>query len=206
MYIKEPMKIENKSMDIIDEMMGDVNFTEEEEIIVKRMIHTTGDFDYRHIIEFKNDFIDIAKETIKDSPKIYIDTNMGRVGVNKKALEKAGGEILTYVSDERVFKMAEEKGTTRSVCGIDLAVEEGIDIFVIGNAPTALFRILEHADAGRLKPKFVIGVPVGFVGAAESKEALRKYDIPSISTKGFKGGSNVAASIVNALLYMTVGR
>lgn len=206
MYIKNPMEIENKSMDIIDEVMGDTNFNQEEMVIAKRMIHTTGDFDYRKIIIFKNDFIRVAKEEIEKGVKIYTDTQMAAAGINKRALGKAGCELVRYINDERVFKMAEEKKTTRSACAIDLAVEEGVECFVIGNAPTALYRILEHVKAGRLDPKFIVGVPVGFVGAAESKEYLREFEIPSITTEGNKGGSNVAASIINALLYMVVGR
>ncbi len=206
MYIKNPMEIENKSMDVIDEVMGDTNFSEEEMIIAKRMIHTTGDFEYRKIIEFKNNFIQIAKEEIEKGTTIYTDTRMGFMGINKPALERANCELACYIDDERVFQMAKELETTRSACAIDIAVEEGIDAFVIGNAPTALFRILEHVKAGRLDPKFIIGVPVGFIGAAESKEYLREFDIPSITTVGYKGGSNVAASIVNALLYMVAGR
>jgi len=206
MYIKNPMEIENKSMDIIDEVMGDTNFNQEEMVIAKRMIHTTGDFDYRKIIIFKNDFIRVAKEEIEKGVKIYTDTQMAAAGINKRALGKADCELVRYINDERVFKMAEEKKTTRSACAIDLAVEEGVECFVIGNAPTALYRILEHVKAGRLDPKFIVGVPVGFVGAAESKEYLREFEIPSITTEGNKGGSNVAASIINALLYMVVGR
>ncbi len=206
MYIKNPMEIENKSMNIIDEVMSDVDFNEEEMVIAKRMIHTTGDFEYRKIIEFKNDFINVAKEEISKGTKIYTDTRMGFMGINKPALEKANCSLECFIDDERVFDMAKELGTTRSACAIDLAVEEGVECFVIGNAPTALFRILEHVKAGNLNPKFIVGVPVGFVGAAESKEYLREFDIPSITTVGYKGGSNVAASIINALLYMVVGR
>ena len=206
MYIKNPMEIENKSMDIIDEIMGDTTFNEEEMIIAKRMIHTTGDFDYRKIIVFKNEFIYEAKETILSGTKIFTDTKMAYMGINKPALAKASCELKCFIDDERVFKMSKELGTTRSACAVDLAVEEGIDAFVIGNAPTALFRILELVKEGKVNPKFVVGVPVGFVGAAESKEYLREFDIPSISTVGYKGGSNVAASIINALLYMVVGR
>ncbi|MDR7870502.1 MAG: precorrin-8X methylmutase [Tissierellaceae bacterium] len=206
MYIKNPMEIENKSMDIIDEIMGDTRFNEEEMIIAKRMIHTTGDFDYRKIIVFKNEFIHEAKESILSGAKIFTDTKMAYMGINKPALVKANCELKCFIDDERVFKMSKELGTTRSACAVDLAVEEGIDAFVIGNAPTALFRILELVKEGKINSKFVVGVPVGFVGAAESKEYLRKFDIPSISTVGNKGGSNVAASIINALLYMVVGR
>lgn len=206
MYIKNPMEIENKSMDIIDEVMGDTSFNEEEMIIAKRMIHTTGDFEYRKIIKFQSNFIEVAKAEIEKGTKIYTDTKMASAGINKRALEKANCELVRYIDDERVFKMAKEKETTRSACAIDLAIEEGVECFVIGNAPTALYRILEYVKAGKLNPKFIVGVPVGFVGAAESKEYLREFDIASISTEGYKGGSNVAASIINALLYMVVGR
>ena len=206
MYIKNPMEIENKSMDIIDEVMGDTNFTEEEMIIAKRMIHTTGDFEYRKIIEFQNGFIEEAKKEISKGTTIFTDTKMVYMGINKPALSKANCELKCFIDDERVFSMSKELGTTRSACAVDLAVAEGVDIFVIGNAPTALFRILELVKEGKINPKFVVGVPVGFVGAAESKEYLRAFEIPAISTVGNKGGSNVAASIINALLYMVVGR
>ena len=206
MYIKNPMAIENKSMDIIDEVMGDTNFSEEEMIIAKRMIHTTGDFDYRKIISFHKNFIEVAKKEIGKGTTIFTDTKMVYMGINKPALENANCQLKCFIDDERVFSMSKELETTRSACAVDLAVAEGVEIFVIGNAPTALFRVLELVKEGKINPKFVIGVPVGFVGAAESKEYLREFDIPSISTVGNKGGSNVAASIVNALLYMVVGR
>lgn len=206
MYINNPMEIENKSMDIIDEVMGDVSFNPEETVVVKRMIHTTGDFEYRKIIDFKEDFIIQALEAIKDGGTIFTDTKMAFMGINKPALEKANCSLKCFIDDERAFKRSKEFATTRSSQAVDLAVEEGIDMFVIGNAPTALFRLLELVKEGKVNPKFIIGVPVGFVGASESKEELRKYDIPQISTVGNKGGSNVAASIVNALLYMVVER
>ena len=206
MYIKNPRQIENKSMDIIDEVMKDTSFTEEEMLVAKRMIHTTGDFEYRKIITFQNDFISEAKEAIASGAKIFTDTKMAYMGINKPALEKSNCQVKCFIDDKRVFEMAIKKSTTRSACAVDLAVEQGFHIFVIGNAPTALFRVLELVNEGKINPKFVVGVPVGFVGAAESKEELRKYDIPSVSTVGTKGGSNVAASIINALLYMVVGR
>ena len=131
---------------------------------------------------------------------------MASIGINKPALNKSGCELKCYIDDERVFTLSKELGTTRSACAVDLAVKDGVDVFVIGNAPTALFRILELVKEGKVNPKLIVGVPVGFVGAAESKEYLREFNIPSISTVGNKGGSNVAASIINALLYMVVGR
>ena len=206
MYVKNPMEIENKSMDIIHEVMKDTNFSEEEMIVAKRMIHTTGDFEYRKIIDFREDFIEKAKEVIREGTTIFTDTKMAYMGINKPALEKANCRLKCYIDDERVFKLSKELNTTRSACAVDLAVQDGVDVFVIGNAPTALFRVLELYNEGKVNPKFIVGVPVGFVGAAESKEHLRKFDIPQISTIGNKGGSNVAASIVNALLYMVVGR
>lgn len=206
MYIKKPMEIENKSMDIIEEVMGDTNFTEDEKLVAKRMIHTTGDFDYRNIIVFKDNFMEKAKNTILEGKTIFTDTKMVSVGINKPALEKMNCELKCYIDDERVFKLSKELGTTRSACAVDLAVKDGIDIFVIGNAPTALFRILELYKEGKVNPKFIVGVPVGFVGAKESKEYLREFSIPSVSTEGYKGGSNVAASVINALLYSVGGR
>jgi len=206
MYIKKPMEIENKSMDIIEEVMSDTNFSDEEKIVVKRMIHTTGDFDYRKIVVIKNDFLNTAKESIKAGGTIFTDTKMTYSGINKKALSKTKCNLEYFIDDEKTVELSKKLGTTRSACAVDLAVSKGIDMFIIGNAPTAIFRLLELIYEGKVNPKFVVGVPVGFVGAAESKEELRKYDIPSITTVGTKGGSNVAASIVNALLYMVVGR
>lgn len=206
MYIKRPMDIENKSMDIIDPLMKDTNFSSEEMLIAKRMIHTTGDFEYRKIIKFQGDFVEVAKEELGRGARIFTDTKMSSSGINKAALAKSNSELYCFIDDPRVYKMAEEKKTTRSACAVELAIEEGIDIFVIGNAPTALFRLLELVEEKKVNPKFIVGVPVGFVGAAESKEHLRGFDLPAISTIGYKGGSNVAASIINALLYMVVGR
>lgn len=206
MYIKDPREIENTSMDIIDRHMGDTNFTNDELVVAKRMIHTTGDFDYRHIIIFKNDFIKKARESLSKGPRIYTDTKMTRMGINQEALNKVSGSLVTYIGEEEARLRALDQGTTRSACAMDMAIEDGIKAFVIGNAPTALFRLLEAVENGLVDPDFIIGVPVGFVGAKESKEYLRTFPIPSISTRGYKGGSNVAASIVNALLYMEVGR
>lgn len=206
MYMKDPMGIENTSMDIIEKVMKDTCFCDEEKTVVKRMIHTTGDFDYRNITVFRNDFLEAALNIIKSGKAIFTDTKMASVGINKKALIKAGCSLRCYIGDEDVFKKARRRKTTRSACAVEKAVAEGIDVFVLGNAPTALFRLLELVEDKKVVPGFIVGVPVGFVGAEESKEYLRKYNIPSISTIGTKGGSNVAASIVNALLYMAVGR
>lgn len=206
MYVKEPKKIESTSMDIVDGYLGDVDFKEDELPIVKRIIHTSGDPEYRKIITFQNNFIKAAKESLEKSPVIYTDTNMIKAGINKGVLERSGIEVLTLVSNEDIVERAKETGLTRSILAIEEGVARGAKVFVIGNAPTALFRLLELTDEGKVNPDFIIGVPVGFVGAAESKEELRQRKIPAVSTVGYKGGSNIAASVVNALLYEVFGR
>lgn len=206
MYINNPMEIEEKSMEIIQNSFKNVDFTDQELTVAKRIIHTTGDVSYSEIIKFQNDFIKNSLEALKSGGKIYTDTNMTKAGINKKSLEKLGLEVVCYVSDEDVFKLAKKNNTTRSQAAIEKAINEGIKIFSVGNAPTALFKLLEEVDKDKVNPDFIIGVPVGFVGAAESKEELRKYSIPQITTVGNKGGSNVAASIINALMYMLVKR
>ncbi|KPU45404.1 cobalt-precorrin-8X methylmutase [Oxobacter pfennigii] len=206
MYKGDPLDIERRSMEIIDEHVKDTSFNEKELLVVKRMIHTTGDFNYKDIAAFKGNAIEMGIELFKRGCSIFTDTRMAYSGINKKALEKAGCTINCLIDDERVLKKSKELNTTRSSAAIDIASEDGIDIYVIGNAPTALFRIGELMEEGKIKPALVIGVPVGFVGAAESKEYLRGLNVPSISTVGNKGGSNVAASVVNAILYMAVER
>lgn len=200
------MEIEEKSMEIIQNSFKNVDFTDQELTVAKRIIHTTGDVSYSEIIKFQNDFIKNSLAALKTGGKIYTDTNMTKAGINKKSLEKLGLEVVCYVSDEDVFKLAKKNNTTRSQAAIEKAINEGIKIFSVGNAPTALFKLLEEVDKDKVNPDFIIGVPVGFVGAAESKEELRKYSIPQITTVGNKGGSNVAASIINSLMYMLVKR
>lgn len=206
MYIKNPEFIETKSFEIIDDGMTVHTFTEAELQVVKRTIHTTGDFDYENIVKFKNNPIEVALEALKNGCRIVTDTKMVFSGINKQALEKSNSTLDNYIAHEEVYRLAKENGTTRSMAAVDFSLDSGVDIFVVGNAPTALFRIGELIKEGKTSPKLIIGVPVGFVGASESKEYIREFDIPSITTEGTKGGSNVAASIVNALLYMAVGR
>jgi len=206
MYIKDPEAIEVKSMEIIDQVMNDNDFDEQELNVVKRTIHTTGDFDYQNIVAIKEGALAAGISAIKSGCRIVTDTKMAFSGINKRSLEKAGCTIDCYISEEDIYRIAKEKQMTRSMAAMDYAAEAGVDIFVIGNAPTALFRIGELIREGRVAPKLIVGVPVGFVGAAESKEYIRGFDIPSITTVGTKGGSNVAAAIMNALIYMAVGR
>jgi precorrin-8X/cobalt-precorrin-8 methylmutase len=206
MYIKDPEAIEAKSMEIIDREMNFNDFDEQELKIIKRTIHTTGDFDYQNIVVIKKGSIKAGIEAIRAGCRIITDTRMAFAGINKRSLESAGCRIDCYINEEAIFRIAKEEQITRSMAALDFAAGTGVDIFVIGNAPTALFRIGELIDQGKVAPKLIIGVPVGFVGAAESKEYMRGYDIPSITTVGTKGGSNVAAAIMNALIYMAVGK
>lgn len=205
-YIKNPMEIEQRSFEIIGSEMGAHNFTEEELSIVKRVIHTSADFEYKDLVYIRDGAIEEAKKLLKSGVKIYTDTNMIAAGINKKALKQLGCEVITYVSLEEVAKKAKEEKITRSMAAVAKASEEGVEFFVFGNAPTALFNLKSLYEEGKANPKFIIGVPVGFVGARESKEEVEKLDIPMITIRGRKGGSNIAAAVVNALMYMLVER
>lgn len=206
-YIKQPQAIEAKSFDIIGEIISetrpDFQFASPlHEAIIKRVIHTTADFDWLDILWFSDDVLAQLTAALSRPSVIYTDTTMALSGINKTLLARFGGECRCFISDPRVMAQAKAQGITRSMAAVDIAVEEkGEKIFVFGNAPTALFRLLEHDVA----VSGVVGVPVGFVGAAESKEALTRSRLPAIAALGRKGGSNVAAAIVNAILYSLQG-
>ena len=200
-YIKNPMEIENASMRIIESEIGEHSFSKEELLIVKRIIHTTADFEYKNLVEISKDAIEASKKVFKKSFTIYTDTNMALSGINKIALSKLNGKAICYVNLDEVHKVSKEKGITRSMAALEKACEDNVDIFVFGNAPTALFKLKELIKSGKANPSLIIAVPVGFVGAAESKENLDELNVPYIRVKGRKGGSTVAAAIVNALMY-----
>ena len=200
-YIKNPMEIENASMRIIESEIGEHSFSKEELLIVKRIIHTTADFEYKNLVEISKDAIEASKKVFKKSFTIYTDTNMALSGINKIALSKLNGKAICYVNLDEVHKVAKEKGITRSMAALEKACEDNVDIFVFGNAPTALFKLKELIKSGKANPSLIIAVPVGFVGAAESKENLDELNVPYIRVKGRRGGSTVAAAIVNALMY-----
>lgn len=206
-YIKNPMKIEDKSFEIIqgiiDEIRPDYEFKSEiEEKIIKRAIHTTADFDYLDILKISDNAAEIIKNALENKASIYTDTTMALSGINKRKLDKLGCKYECLVADERTVARAKKQGITRSMAAVEIAAEEkGRKIFVLGNAPTALFKVIEMVESKELEVDAVIGVPVGFVGAAESKEKLEETDIPYILSKGRKGGSNLAAAIINAILY-----
>lgn len=205
-YMKNPMGIEEKSFEIIGSEMHKNSFSEEELQIVKRVIHTTADFEYQDLIEISEGAIESGISALKSGAKIYTDTTMALSGMNKRALKELDASVECYVGLEEVFKLAKEKEITRSMAGVELAAKKNVDIFVFGNAPTALFKLRELIKEGKANPKLIVAVPVGFVGASESKEDLEELGIPYIRVKGRKGGSTVAAAIINALLYMNYKR
>ncbi|MFO7886696.1 MAG: precorrin-8X methylmutase [Eubacteriales bacterium] len=204
-YIKIPERIEEKSFEIIEKEMGHwrEEFSILEKPIIKRVIHTTADFEYMKLIKFSDGALLKGLELLKKGEKIYCDTSMIVSGINKRKTSKLGIELINLVHDEEVRKISSKKGTTRSMEAVEKALKvENIKIFVIGNAPTALFKLKDLIDNGYEKPELIIGVPVGFVGAEESKKMLKDIDVPYITVEGRKGGSTVAVAIINGLLKM----
>ena len=196
-----PEEIEKRSFEIISEELEHrgIYLPREEEMITKRVIHTSADFDYTESLCYSKDAVKIAKSLILD---IVTDTNMALAGINKKALSAFGGKAHCFMADDSVARLAKERGTTRAAVSMEMASKlTKPAIFAIGNAPTALIQLYEMIQEGAWKPSFVIGVPVGFVNVEAAKELIMETDVPYIVNRGRKGGSNVAAAICNALLY-----
>ena len=193
-YIKIPMDIEKRSFEIIGSEMGEHEYSPRELSIVKRVIHTTADFDYKNRLYIRDGAIDTAIELLKKGVTIYTDTKMALAGINKKALKELNCNALCYVSDEQVAEIAKARHITRSMAAVEKAVEDGVEFFIFGNAPTALFRLKELIEEGKCNARFILAAPIGFVGAAESKIEIEKLDLPMIVVRGRKGGSTVAAS------------
>lgn len=216
-----PMDIETRSFEIITRELGERRLDADKELIIKRCIHTSADFDYADNLCFSEGVVARALEAIKNGACIITDTQMAKAGINKKRLGEYGGQVYCFMSDEDVAEAARRKGTTRAAASMDKAAvlyqevrgslpgnvagnedAPGL-IFAIGNAPTALVRLSELIREGRLKPELIIAVPVGFVNVVQSKEMILELEnTPHIVAKGRKGGSNIAACICNALLYM----
>ena len=172
------------------------------EMITKRVIHTTADFEYTDTLTFSEGAVGIARELLKKGADIVTDTNMALSGINKRSLAGLGGEVHCYMADETVAKLARERGTTRAAVSMEIAAKiQKPVIFAVGNAPTALIQIYEMMQGSDWRPAFVIGVPVGFVNVEAAKELILQTDVPFIINRGRKGGSNVAAAICNALIY-----
>ena len=199
-----PKDIERRSFEIITEELGDTQLIPGTEPIVKRCIHTSADFDYAKNLVFSKDAVQKALDAIRQGASIVTDTQMGKSGINKKRLAKYGGEVFCFMSDEDVAAQAKTNGTTRAVASMEKAAKINKKlIYAIGNAPTALIHLYEQVEKGIIDPELIIGVPVGFVNVVQSKELILKLeDTPYIIARGRKGGSNIAACICNALIYM----
>jgi len=199
----KPMDIEKRSFEIITEELNKRTFPANTELVVKRCIHTSADFDYADNLCFSQDVVAKAINAVKSGACIVTDTQMARSGINKKALAKYGGEVYCFMADEDVAEIAKANGTTRATASMDkAAVLDKPLIFAIGNAPTALVRLYELMEEGKLNPALIIGTPVGFVNVVQSKELIMEADVSYIVARGRKGGSNIAACICNAILYM----
>ena len=204
---QKPMDIEARSMAIIEEHLTGVTLPEPERSILKRAIHTTADFDYTENLCFSENAMSSALEALQRGAHIVTDTNMALSGINKRSLHGLGCEAYCFMSDADVAEEAKARGVTRAMVSMEKACRlDGDLIFAVGNAPTALIQLDELIRAGKLLPKLIIGVPVGFVNVVEAKELILRTDVPAIVARGRKGGSNIAAAICNALMYEAGGR
>lgn len=198
-----PADIEKTSFSIIASELAEKGISLPEELapIIMRVIHTTADFEYAKTLKFSPDVVEIIKKAIKNGADIVTDTNMALAGINKKTLEKFGGQAHCFMADEEVAKKAKELNQTRAAVSMKKAsqIEKPV-IFAIGNAPTALVELCSLMENG-FKPVAVIGVPVGFVNVVAAKEMIMASRVPYIVNEGRKGGSTVAAAICNAILY-----
>ena len=197
----KPHEIEAKSFAIIDAEAGPHNFAPDEWKIVRRMIHTTADFEYMQMVRISNNAVAVGIKAIRNGCTVITDTNMAKTGIRKDLLAGFGSRCECLMADPRVAEQATERGVTRARVAVEKAaqiMENGI--YVVGNAPTALLHLLDMINNKAANPALVVGLPVGFVNAAESKAALVETKIPYISNVGRKGGSNVAASVINALV------
>ncbi|EZP77430.1 precorrin-8X methylmutase CbiC/CobH [Parageobacillus genomosp. 1] len=196
----QPQQIEKRSFQIIDEEIGEHHFTEEQYPIVQRVIHASADFELGKSLLFHPDAVRAGIKAIRSGKTVVADVQMVQVGVNKARIEKFGGKVKVYISDEDVIAEAKRLNTTRAIVATRKAAKEAEGgIFAIGNAPTALLELIRLIKEGEARPGLVIGLPVGFVSAAESKAELAKLDVPFITNIGRKGGSTITVASLNAL-------
>jgi precorrin-8X/cobalt-precorrin-8 methylmutase len=204
-----PAEIENKSFEIIKTEAGNHGFSSDQWTVVSRMIHTSADFDYLNTVRFHDNAIVAGINAIRSGKNIITDTRMAEAGIRKKDLANFGCQLICFIDSPDVIKKAFQEKTTRACAAVDIAVERMRGgVYVVGNAPTALVRILELIRENKAAPSLIVGLPVGFVNAEESKDALIHADarVPYITNVGRKGGSNVAAAVVNALILMSISQ
>ena len=203
-WILKPHEIEQLSFEIIDAEAGPHDFTPEQWSIVRRMIHTSADFDYKRDIRLHPMAVDVGIDVIRNGGTIFTDTNMARTGIRTRDLDRFGGTTQCLMASDKIARLAKEKGITRARAAVDAVADDLKNaIYVVGNAPTALLRLIELIRQGAAHPALIVGLPVGFVNAAESKAELLELETPYITNVGRKGGSNVAASVVNALIILS---
>lgn len=203
MQDNNPEKIESKSMQIIERELNQLNGSEREKQVIKRVIHATADLNLVDKVKFSPDGVNQLRSLIEEGADIITDVNMLKAGINTRKLNEFGGQLKCFIADQTIREEAEAAGLTRSIMSMRKAVSlPGKKVFAIGNAPTALFELIRLKQEEEIDIDFVVGTPVGFVGAAESKNQLIASDIPHISLQGRKGGSAVAASIINSILYL----
>lgn len=196
-----PSEREKKSYEIITEELGNTVLEKENEAVIKRVIHSSADFEYAYMLKFSEHAVAKAKKALKEGACIVTDSSMIKAGIQKKLLEQYGNEVYCFLADEEVAAAAQINGITRAESAIDKAVHLDKNIiFAIGNEPMALARIHKWVKEGKIKPELIIGVPVGFVNVMEAKDMIMQSEVPYIISKGRKGGSTVAAAICNALL------
>lgn len=199
-----PEEIEKRSFAMISEELEkrQIVLPRETEMVTKRVIHTSADFEYAKTLVYSPNAVEIAKELIKNGADIVTDTNMALAGINKKILARYGGEAHCFMAEEEVARIAKERQVTRATISMEKAAQiKKPVIFAIGNAPTALISLHEMIEKEGFRPAFIIGVPVGFVNVEAAKELILQTEIPHIVNRGRKGGSNVAAAICNAIMY-----
>ena len=200
--IVKPNEIEKRSMEIITQELNGRTWPEPQFSIVKRCIHTSADFDYADNLCFSENAAMLGVEALRRGAVIVTDTKMAWSGINKKKLAEYGGEAYCFMADEDVAKEAQERGCTRAAICMERGAALGKEvIFAVGNAPTALIRLYELIQEGKVDPALSIGAPVGFVNVVEAKELIMTAGVPYIVPRGRKGGSNIAATICNAMLY-----
>lgn len=199
-----PEEIERRSFEILSEELGERDWMPGTEPIIKRCIHTSADFDYADNLCFSEGAVEAGLQALRRGASIVTDTNMAAAGVNRRRLSVLGGEVLCFMSDPDVAEAARSRGMTRAgVCMEKAAALDRELIVAVGNAPTALVRLYELIQEKKIRPSLVIGVPVGFVNVVQAKELIMESGAEFIVAKGRKGGSNIAACICNALIYMT---
>ncbi|MGD6810422.1 MAG: sirohydrochlorin nickelochelatase [Candidatus Bathyarchaeia archaeon] len=208
--VVESGKIVDKSMMLIRQAIGDdlAKLPKDKIPIVERVVHTTADPEFAKLVVISDEAVKAGVDAIKAGAKIVTDVKMVKAGINEARLKKFGCKIYTYMNDERAMNLAKKEGLTRSAAAMRLAIQDGLDgaVVLIGNAPTAAFELADQINAGKVKPALIVAVPVGFVGAAESKEVVEKLPVPYVVTRGRRGGSTIAVAVFNALLTLAEGK